>query len=215
MSAEKRRARLLKFVARADRALQGRLFEARAMDADGWELKFVVRPIPGTDRVQIVDLDLGVPDLTEDELEGNAVRCRVFFAQDEDNYLPKVVNVLRQSVGPERNAELARLKALVNSRVKDGKLVGAHMFSGRIEADNGLGPGKLLGNDQIAMDYLYGRLLHEDDDALDRLRNVSTDKTVRHGIVSKLHDLMQAVYWTRSEILRAAKDGELDFVLDR
>lgn len=215
MSAEKRRARLLKFVARADRALQGRLFEARAMDADGWELKFVVRPIPGTDRVQIVDLDLGVPDLTEDELEGNAVRCRVFFAQDEDNYLPKVVNVLRHSVGPERNAELARLKALVTSRVKDGKLVGAHMFSGRIEADNGLGPGKLLGNDQIAMDYLYGRLLHEDDDALDRLRNVSTDKTVRHGIVSKLHDLMQAVYWTRSEILRAAKDGELDFVLDR
>ncbi|MDR6171956.1 hypothetical protein [Curtobacterium sp. SORGH_AS_0776] len=184
------------------------------MDAKGWELRFIGKPIPGTNRVQITDLDFGVPNLSEDELEANAVRCRVFFAQDEDNYLPKVVNVLRQSVGSERNAELARLKSLVNGRVKDGKLIGAHMYSGRLEADNGLGPGQLLGNDQIAMDYLYGRLLHEDDDALARLANVTTDRTVRHAIVSKLHDLMQAVYWTRWEIRRAAADGELDFDLN-
>ena len=211
---EERQARLQKFLARADRTLQGPLFEARGMQAAGWDMKLLMQPIPGTDRAQIVGLDLGVPDLSVDVLEANAARCRVFFAVKEDNYLPSVVNVLRQSVGVDRRAELVELRKFVNSRVKDGNLVGAHMFSGKLGADNGLGPGRLLGNDEIAMDFLYGDLLHEEPGRAARLENVSTDLTIRHAIVSKLHDLMQAVYWTRFEVLRAAEDAELDFPLD-
>jgi hypothetical protein len=32
--------------------------------------------------------------------------------------------------------------------------------------DNGLGPAILLGSDLVAMDYIYGVALHEDDDRL-------------------------------------------------
>jgi len=212
-SPHERKARLVKFLARADRTLQGPLFEARSMEKEGWDLKFIMQPIEGTGRARIVGLDLGVPDLDVDVLEANAVRCRVFFAVKEDNYLPSVVSILRQSVGADRRAELGDLRTLVNSRVKNGSLVGAHIFSGKLESDNGLGPGQLLGNDQIAMDFLYGTLLHEEPERAARLANVSTDQTVRHAIVSKLHDLMQAIYWTRFEVLRAPEDGELDFEL--
>lgn len=204
---------MLKFLARADWVLRGPIFEARAMDAQGWEMRFRVQPIPGTDRVQIVGLDLGVPDLDDDVLQANAARCRVFFAMKEDSYLPTVVSLLRQSVGADRRAELDGLKRFVNARVKNGNLVGAHMYSGRVLGDNGENAGQMHGNDQIAMDYIYGRLLHETPDALKRLDDVTTDATVRHAVVSKLHDLMQAVYWTRAELLRASAADDLDFEL--
>jgi len=204
---------MLKFLARADWVLKGPIFEARAMDAQGWEMRFRVQPIPGTDRVQIVGLDLGVPELDDDVLQANAARCRVFFAMKEDSYLPTVVSLLRQSVGADRRAELDELKRFVNARVKNGDLVGAHMYSGRVLGDEGENAGQMHGNDQIAMDYIYGRLLHETPDALKRLDDVTTDATVRHAVVSKLHDLMQAVYWTRAELLRAAGANDLDFEL--
>ncbi|TCL87841.1 hypothetical protein EDF31_102550 [Curtobacterium sp. PhB142] len=204
---------MLKFLARADWVLKGPIFEARAMDAQGWAMGFRVQPIPGTDRVQIVGLDLGVPDLDDDVLQANAARCRVFFAMKEDSYLPTVVSLLRQSVGADRRAALDGLKRFVNARVKNGDLVGAHMYSGRVLGDNGENAGQMHGNDQIAMDYIYGRLLHETPDALKRLDDVTTDATVRHAVVSKLHDLMQAVYWTRAELLRAAVASDLDFEL--
>ncbi|WIE57163.1 hypothetical protein DEI96_013525 [Curtobacterium sp. MCLR17_031] len=204
---------MLKFLARADWVLKGPIFDARPMDAQGWEMRFRVQPIPGTDRVQIVGLDLGVPDLDDDVLQANAARCRVFFAMKEDSYLPTVVSLLRQSVGAHRRAELDGLKRFVNARVKNGDLVGAHMYSGRVLGDNGENAGQMHGNDQIAMDYIYGRLLHETPDALKRLDDVTTDATVRHAVVSKLHDLMQAVYWTRAELLRAAAANDLDFEL--
>jgi len=183
------------------------------MSAEGWQLKIRYQIVPGTNYAEAVGIDLGVPELSDDVLAANAARCRVFFAVKEDNYLPSVVQVLRESVGSDRRVELARLKERVGVCVRDGVLIGAHMYSGRLEADNGLGKGQLLGNDQIAMDFIYGHLLHEDRDAAARLKNVSTDETMRHAVITKLHDLMQAAYWTRYEILRAAADDELDFQL--
>ncbi|WIB66231.1 hypothetical protein DEI93_09510 [Curtobacterium sp. MCBD17_035] len=212
-SAESRRARLLKFITRADWVLQGPLFEVRPMSEFGWKLQLRIERDPATGAERATGLGLGVPDFDDDVLGGNASRCRVLFIEEEDNYLPSVVNVLRQSVGEERRKELALLKKFVGARVRDGKLVGAHMYSGRLEGENGENAGQLHGNDQIAMDYLYGRLLHEDKDAAARLTDTTTDMTVKHAVVSKLHDLMQATYWTRAEALRAAADNELDFDL--
>lgn len=182
------------------------------MNAGGWKMRLQTEPVPGTNGVRVVGLDLGIPDLSDDVLEANAARCRVFFAMKEDSYVPSVVSLLRQSVGAERRAELDQLKRFVNERVKNGELVGAHMYSGVI-GDDDEHPARMHGNDQIAMDYIYGRLLHETPDALQRLDDVTTSTTVRHAVVTKLHDLMQAIYWTRAELVRAARDGELDFEL--
>ncbi len=203
---------MLKFLTRADWVLKGPLFEARAMDDFGWSMHFRIG-VDENGRERVVGIDLGVPDLDDDALQANAARCRVFFAMKEDSYLPTVVSLLRQSVGAERRAELDQLKRLVNGCVRNGELVGAHMYSGRVLGENGENAGEMHGNDQIAMDYIYGRLLHETPEALKRLDDVTTDATVRHAVASKLHDLMQAVYWTRAELLRAATADDLDFEL--
>lgn len=213
LTADERRARLIKFVARADRSLQGPIFECRSMQEMGWPFRIRYERVADSDVMRAVGIDLGIPELASDTLDANVLRCRVFILVKEHNYLPTVVSTLRASVGRDRADELRRLKKLVSSRIKGDQLVGAHMYSGRLEADNGLGPGKMLGNDQIAMDYINGQGAHENDAAIARLQNVTTETTVRHAIVSKLHDLMQVVYWTRFEVLRAAADGELDFEL--
>ncbi len=65
--------------------------------------------------------------------------------------------------------------------------------------DNGLGPGILLGSDLIAMDYIYGIALHEDDDRLARLKNVRIDSALR-AVVFHFNDLLHVIGNVRTQI---------------
>lgn len=74
------------------------------------------------------------------------------------------------------------------------------MYSGRLEMDNGLGPGKLLGTDQIAMDYIYGVALHEDDARIARLANVPSERSIRTAVVMQLDVLLRIIANVRAQV---------------
>lgn len=202
-------ARIRKFLRRVDVALTGRVYEHRGMESGDFTINLTWEQHEATREMRLRKVDYGVDDYTEDELAGTAARCRVFILQQEDNYLPKVVKLLRRVVTNEFSLKLVPLQKYVNEHVKNGKLVGATFYSGRIESDNGLGPNKLLGDDQIAMDFINGRLFHEDDDAGARLKNVSSDDTLKLAIVMKLNDLMRAIHALKVQIEKSLGDGNL------
>ncbi|MFF2772845.1 hypothetical protein ACFVUP_37680, partial [Streptomyces bacillaris] len=153
------------------------------------------------------------PTLDKRVLDSVIVECRVLFTESEDCYLPGIVKAL-QILSPDRARALDPLKQHVAQLVRGGRLAiqpgrQAAMYSGRLEMDNGLGPGKLLGADQIAMDYIYGMALHEDDDRLERLANVSSLRTIIQAVVLTLNDLLHLVSNVRAQVLHDIEVGHI------
>ncbi|CAN5372769.1 hypothetical protein BH11ACT4_BH11ACT4_05120 [soil metagenome] len=146
--------------------------------------------------------DVDRPHLDKRMLDSAIVECRVFFAPSEDCYLPGVVSSLQALVTPEQARDRRALKAHV-AQVVRGSNIGASgpvFHSGRLEMDNGLGPGILLGSDLIAMDYIYGVALHEDDERLARLENVSSMDTMIEAVIHHFNDLLHVVANVRAQI---------------
>lgn len=142
------------------------------------------------------------PKLDKRMLDSAIIECRVFFAPSEDCYLPGVVTALQSLLTSEQARERRPLRAHV-AQVVRGANIGASgpvFHSGRLEMDNGLGPGVLLGSDLIAMDYIYGVALHEDDDRLARLDNVSDMETVIEAVMHHFNDLLHIVADVRAQI---------------
>jgi hypothetical protein len=153
------------------------------------------------------------PTLDKRILDSVIVECRVLFTESEDCYLPGVVKAL-QLLSPTRARALDPLKQHVGQLVRDGRLTvrpgqQASMYSGRLEMDNGVGPGRLLGSDQIAMDYIYGMALHEDEDRLKRLQNVSSQDTIFQAVIVTLNDLLHLVANVRLQVLHDVEVGHI------
>ncbi|TQO20993.1 hypothetical protein FB472_2654 [Rhodoglobus vestalii] len=148
-------------------------------------------------------------------LDSVIVECRVFFLAKEDCYLPGVVKAL-QTLSPDRARALDPLKKHVGLVIRNGALVspegGAGMYSGRLEMDNGAGPGKLLGSDQIAMDYIYGIALHEDEERIARLNNISDMDSIRFAVLIQLDRVLRVVENVRAQVL--ADIGAEHFMLE-
>lgn len=145
----------------------------------------------------------GVNQRTLDKrmVDSTIVECRVFFAENEDCYLPGVVAALRTLVGPELATARRPLKDRV-AQVVAGARIGASgpiFCSGRLGMDNGLGPGVLLGSDLMAMDYIYGVALHEDDERLARLDNVPLVSALR-SVVYHFNDLLHVIEDVRLQV---------------
>lgn len=202
-------ARIWKFLRRAEIALTGRVYEHRGMEEGDFSMQLTWETDEGTGEMRLVEVDYGVDEYTEDELAATAARCRVFILKREDNYLPSVVAVVRRAVSAEVSRKLVPLKKYVGEHIQEDQLVGASFYSGRLESDNGLGPNQLLGNDQIAMDFINGKLFHEDDRAAARLRNVASSDTLKLAIVMKLNDLMRVVHAVKTQIETLISDGSL------
>jgi hypothetical protein len=85
--------------------------------------------------------------------------------------------------------------------------LGLNFHSSRLEKDNGLGPGLLLGTDLVAMDYVYGIALHEDDDRLARIENVRLESALR-ALVYHFNDRLHVIANVRTQI---EHDLEMDY----
>ncbi|RAX47307.1 hypothetical protein DQ353_19215 [Arthrobacter sp. AQ5-05] len=139
--------------------------------------------------------------LDKRQVDSTLVECRVFFTSGEDCYLPGIVTALQSLVTPEQAKARRFLKQHV-AQVVSGSRIGASgpiFHSGRLEMDNGLGPGILLGSDLIAMDYIYGIALHEDDERLARIGNVSIESALQ-AVVYHFNDLLHVIANLRTQV---------------
>lgn len=145
----------------------------------------------------------GIDDYQLDKrtVDSTIVECRVFFTDGEDCYLPGIVKALQSLVTPEQAKARRFLRQHVAQVVTDSRIgaAGPIFHSGRLEMDNGLGPGILLGSDLMAMDYIYGIALHEDDDRLARLKNVSLETALK-AVVYHFNDLLHVIAHVRAQI---------------
>jgi len=153
------------------------------------------------------------PHLDKRILDSVIVECRVLFSETEDCYLPGIVKAL-QTLSPDRAIALRPLKQHVAQLVRNGHLAiqadkTASMYSGRLESDNGMGQGRLLGSDQIAMDYIYGMALHEDEDRRARLENVSSQETIFQAVILTLNDLLHIAANVREQVLHDIDVGHI------
>lgn len=151
------------------------------------------------------------PTLDKRMVDSTIVECRVFFAKGEDCYLPGIVAALQSLVTPAQARDRRPLKQHVAQVVTDSRIgaSGPLFHSGRIEMDNGLGPGKLLGSDLIAMDYIYGIALHEDDVRLARLNNVRMESALL-AVIYHFNDLLHIIANVRAQIEHDISQGYLE-----
>jgi len=204
--------RVRKFLNRAEKALTEPLFADRR---GLYEMKLVWQIEKATGE-QTVRLEQ--PEFSVTEINSAIVACRVFFLSTEDAYLPSVVQALSQ-LSDQGHARLLRsngLSKFIGQFVKDGRLVGGNfMASGRLEEDNGAGEkGQLLGSGQMAMDYIYGVAVHEEDERLARLANVSGPNTMLYATAMELGHLMFAVATLREQIRMSATNGHLSIEVE-
>lgn len=145
--------------------------------------------------------DIESRQLDKRMVDSTIVECRVFFTPGEDCYLPGIVSALQALLTPEQARARISLKEHVKQVVVDARIgaSGPIFHSGRLEMDNGLGPGVLLGSDLVAMDYIYGIALHEDDDRLARIQNVSLESALQ-AVVYHFNDLLHIVANVRAQI---------------
>lgn len=155
-------------------------------------------------------IDLEQPMLDRATLNSVIVDCRVFFLAQEDCFLPGVVSALRSLLTPEQSRDrrplVQHVAQIVNSRgltMPEGR---APMYSGRLELDNGLGPNRLLGTDQVTMDYIYGVALHEDDERRARLENVD-DESIPLAVILQLDSLLHVIRNVRRQVVHDLDSG--------
>lgn len=141
-------------------------------------------------------------------VDSTIVECRVFFTEGEDCYLPGIVKALQSLLTIDQARARRQLKEHVAQVVTDSRIgaSGPIFHSGRLEMDNGLGPGKLLGSDLIAMDYIYGVALHEDDERLARLENVEMESALQ-AVIYHFDDLLHVVANVRRQIEHDLTEG--------
>ncbi|KAF2414328.1 hypothetical protein B1729_05270 [Microbacterium sp. B35-04] len=155
-------------------------------------------------------IDLEQPTLDRETLNSVIVDCRVFFLAQEDCFLPGVVSALRSLLTPEQSRDrrplVQHVAQIVNSRgltMPEGR---APMYSGRLESDNGLGPYRLLGTDQVTMDYIYGVALHEDDERRARLENVD-EESIPLAVILQLDSLLRVIRDVRRQVVHDLESG--------
>lgn len=155
-------------------------------------------------------IDLEQPMLDRATLNSVIVDCRVFFLAQEDCFLPGVVSALRSLLTPEQSRDrrplVQHVAQIVNSRgltMPEGR---APMYSGRLESDNGLGPNRLLGTDQVTMDYIYGVALHEDDERRARLENVD-EESIPLAVILQLDSLLHVIHNVRRQVVHDLDSG--------
>jgi len=204
--------RLGKFLARAEPILTNDVVAQMGEDALKLTLTTTVDRATGQ-----VSRSLSFPRVSESDLWSCITRCRVFFVASEDCYLPNVVRAI-YNLAPKqpsrRRSQLQQLVGLVDGLIVNGNLVGALSYGGRLEEDNGLGPGKLLGSDQVCMDYVYGVVLHEDEERRARLNNLADLDGVEHAVLMQMANLLRLVTIVRDQILLGQTNGWLPVVED-
>lgn len=127
---------------------------------------------------------IGDQRLDKRMVDSTIVECRLFFTPGEDCYLPGIVTALQSLITPEQAKARRSLKQHV-AQVVVGPRMGASgpiFHSGRLEMDNGLGPGILLGSVLVAMDYIEGIALGESHSLVVRRYRLRTNgSAIRTG----------------------------------
>ncbi|CAD6005315.1 hypothetical protein [Agreia sp. COWG] len=197
---ERDRAILRTFLARAELALDSPIIALRDPERD--EIAMQLTYSFDRNTRQHLSTELKQPMLDRRTIDSCIVDCRVFFHTQETCYLPSVVKALRRLVTQQRAQAMMPLAKQVGDIIRDGGLVGSpRIHSGRLEMDNGVGQGLLLGGDQIAMDYINGVAFHQDDERVARLANTSGPETIAFAVILQLDQLLYVVQSVRTQIL--------------
>ena len=193
-------ARLEKFVQRADKALQGPVYDASPPPARGFPLKLLVTVHPdGTQEVEI-----RWPDISEAEIVLTITKCRTFLLPGEDNYLPKVLTSMRRLYGDHRWTLLHEALDQDVVATLDGKDLRQNlMYSGSWKGDQPPGDAEMIGDSELAMHYIYGEVLHEDEWRRQELarHGLGSDST-KLAVIMQMNLVMKRVHAIRHVIHR-------------
>ena len=195
--------RVRKFLRRADLALANPLF---AHGAVLFELPLIFSINPEGDSIEA---ELGWPPFSLDVLKSAIVDCRVFFLSDEDCFLPSVVAALSQLSTREHARQLRTLKTFIGQFVNGQGLVGGNfMLSAGLSTESD-DRSELYPSGQMAMDFIYGVALHEDDARLARLERAGGEGLMVYATAMELAHLVRGVAILREQIRRSADAGDL------
>lgn len=199
--------RLRKFVRRADRALANPLFDHGAALFE-LPLIFSVNAEEAS-----IEAELGWPAFTLDILKSAIVDCRVFFLSDEDCFLPSVVAALSQLSDAEHARRLRPLKTFIGQFVNGKGLVGGNFLLSAGVSTESDDRSELYPSGQMAMDFIYGVALHEDDERLARLERAGGEGLMIYATAMELAHLIRGVAILREQIRLTAEAGLLSIDL--
>jgi hypothetical protein len=193
-------ARVEKFVQRADRALRGPVYDAAPPPARGFPLKLMVTVSPGGRET----VDIQWPEISEAEIVLAITRCRTFLLPGEDNYLPKVLASMRRLYADPRWVKLHGALEQDVAATLDGKdLRQNNIYSGSWEGENPPARAEMIGDADLAMHYIYGEVLHEDEWRRQELAKHGLDSnTTKLAVIMQMNLVMKRVHAMRHVIRR-------------
>ncbi|MDF2444726.1 MAG: hypothetical protein JWR01_2929 [Subtercola sp.] len=206
---EERMTKLTKFLQRADYALTGPVFELRDMDAqtDSISLKMYVSVDP---EGRVVGTEIRHPDVDDDALVAAITKCRVFILGSEDNYLPKIVDMLLSLAPDVAIPQLTVLKDHIDNTVGQGKLAASYMQFGMSQPDGAPGSDVMRSDTELALHYIYGHVVKEDDWRAEVLEHFGLEnKDVKLAVLIQLSGLMHTVHVLRKNIRHLIETGDL------
>ncbi|WP_454700062.1 hypothetical protein [Arthrobacter humicola] len=193
-------ARLKKFLQRADKALQGPVYDASPPPAHGFPLKLLVTITPDGNETT----EIRWPDISEAEIVLAITRCRTFLLPGEDNYLPKVLASMRRLYADPRWGKLHSALDQDVAATLDGKDLRQNiMYSGSWEGDHPPAMSEMIGDADLSMHYIYGEVLHEDEWRRQELAKHGLDShATKLAVIVQMNLVMKRVHVMRHIIRR-------------
>ena len=124
----------------------------------------------------------------------------MFFVTSEDCYLPNIAHAIYNLAPKHKRPRLQQLIDLVCSVVVDGNSSARSCTRGNSKRTTASGRG-LLGSDQVCMDYVYGVVLHEDEERRARLNNIERIESVDHAVLMQMANLLRLVTLVPDQVL--------------
>lgn len=192
--------RIKKFVERANFALTGPVFEiSKPPKDDGFEITGKVTHKPDG----IKEFQLDMPDITMDELILSITKCRTFLLPSEDNHLPGVLAAMeRLFPNPRWGVVHESLRKDVGAALQGKNLKQNSIFTGLWRDGVPPTPESMVGDAEIAMHFIYGKVLHEDEWRREALDEIGMDQFVQLMVIMQINLVMRWAHTMRHMIGR-------------
>lgn len=196
--------RIEKFLERADRALESRIYKLTDPTDAGFSLQFTLSQHPDGSS----EFNLHLPDISTELVESAVVRCRPFILPSEDNYLPGVMEALIRLAPPTWVPLLELLQGDIQRTVVGDKLMSTAVMIQAWTSSDMTDATDLMSNGEIAMHYIYGDTVHQDEYRRQVLRS-QPESMIRLCVVMSLNHLLKLVGALRHVIGRVCRNGDL------
>lgn len=194
--------RVQKFISQADRALDTELLDLWSLEHPG--KKFDISVDKETRAVRIE-----YPTVSPDVADSTIARMRPFLMSREDIHVPKVIASVKRLAAENElvittmDYSLGHFRDTIDDK---GHFKGTYVESGSGHVGSEI---HLWSDGQLATNYVYGKLIHTDENRIIELQEHGMDEEAYQATLRHVHEFLRLIYWLRLRVVQLVEMGLL------